>query len=84
MNVQVLNDGFTAAEVKLCIKSETGRSVASRTIRRWRQALDIRPCEFGTYNEKQLDALVGLAGWTLTGRSVEHFIRVHFDSLTEI
>ena len=84
MNVQVLNDGFTAAELRLCIKSETGRSVAPRTLRRWRQALDIRPCEFGTYSNKQLDALVSLSAWTLTGRSIEHFVKVHFDLLTEI
>ncbi|ESA38459.1 hypothetical protein N836_31455 [Leptolyngbya sp. Heron Island J] len=84
MNVQVLNDGFTAAEVKLCIKSETGRSVASRTIRRWRQKLDIHPCEFGTYTGKQLDALVSLAGWLRSGRNINHFIDVHFDLLKEI
>ena len=84
MNVQVFESGFTAAEIKLCIKSETGISVASRTIRRWRQALDIRPCEQGTYSSKQLDALVSLAGWLSTGRSINHFLDVHFDLLTEI
>lgn len=84
MNVQVLNDSFTAAEVRLCIKSETGISVASRTIRRWRQRLEIRPCEFGTYTDKQLDALVSLAAWLHSGRSIDHFITVHFDSLKEL
>lgn len=84
MNVQVLEDGFTAAELKLCIKSETGQSVASRTIRRWRQRLDIRPCEYGTYTSKQLDALVSLAGWLSTGRSIDHFLDVHFDLLMEL
>ena len=84
MNVQVLNDGFTAAELRLCIKSETGRSVAARTIRRWRQALDIRPCDSGTYNHKQLDALVSLASWLSSGRNINHFITVHFDLLREL
>ncbi|MEO0432436.1 MAG: hypothetical protein AAF151_12140 [Cyanobacteria bacterium J06656_5] len=84
MNVQVLESGFTAAEIKLCIKSETGISVASRTIRRWRQRLDIRPCQFGTYTDKQLDALVSLAGWLYSGRSIDHFITVHFDLLKEL
>ena len=84
MNVQVLENGFTAAELKLCIKSETGQSVASRTIRRWRQRLEIRPCEFGTYTSKQLDALVSLAVWLGSGRTIDHFITVHFDSLKEL
>ena len=84
MNIEVLNQGFTAAELGLCIKTETGRSVPPRTIRRWRQALDIRPCEFGTYTDKQLDALVGLAAWLGSGRTINHFITANFDLLKEI
>ncbi|MEM9263933.1 MAG: hypothetical protein AAGA46_00240 [Cyanobacteria bacterium P01_F01_bin.13] len=84
MDVQVLDDTFTAAEVRLCIKSETGRSVASRTLRRWRQKLDIRPCEFDTYTHSQVDALVTLAVWVGSGRSIDHFITKNFDLLKEL
>ena len=84
MNVQVLENSFTAAEVRLCIKAETGRSVASRTIRRWRQKLDIRPCEFGTYTDKQLDALVSLAAWVRSGRNIDHFIAQYIEQLEEL
>lgn len=84
MNVDVLENGFTTAEVRLCIKSEVKISVAPRTLRRWRQRLDIRPCKFGTYTEKQLDALVSLAVWLRSGRNIDHFIAEYISQLEEL
>jgi DNA-binding transcriptional MerR regulator len=74
MHVRAMEDDFfTSRELKVLLTRHRGKAVPDRTLRFWRNELEIRPANGYLYDRNDLQLLVRLIRWIARGGTIRGF-----------